>query len=127
MSQSLCPARLERDIDDLEKIVARLENLVQNEFNIAVHLQKPPKPCLLLDPRFHEAASRALGERGLKTALEVVDAAERIEKFVKATTEEDAETKEMVGRLTDHFEQEKNQLAYMIGVVKKAVAAAEKE
>lgn len=127
VSQSLCPARLERDIGDLERIVSRLENLVQNEFKIAIHLQKPPKPCLLLDPRFHEAASKALGERGLKVALKVVDAAERIEKFVQSTTVEDEATKEMLGRLTDHFEQEKNHLAYMMSVVKKAAAAAEEK
>jgi len=127
VAEMLCPARLERDIRDLETVVNRLERVVQNESKIAVYLQRPPKPCLLLDPRYHEAAARVLGENALKTVMEVVGAAEAIERFVRATSNDgDEETTALVTRLTDHLERQKNHLAYTMSVVKKGVDAGDK-
>jgi len=122
VAETLCPARMDQDIRDLETVVRRLETLVQNEHKIAVHLQKAPEPCFLLDPEFHEAAAKVLGEPALKTVLNAVEAAESVEKFVKATNEDEEETREIVKKLTENFEQEKNHLAYMMSVVKKAFA-----
>lgn len=122
VADALCPKKMEDDIRHLECVISRLQSLVQNESKMAVYLQKPPAACLRLDPRVHESASKVLGDRALKTVLEVVEAAEDVERFVESGNNRDAETSAMMKQLSDHFDREKNHLAHLMTVVKKAVA-----
>jgi len=125
VSEVLCPDRMEKDVEDLERVVDTLQHLTQNESKMAVYLQKPPTPCLRLDPLLHEDAVKVLGGEALKTALDVVEAADDIEKFIRTTSEAESGEGDIatVKQLTDHLEREKNHLAHALTAVKKATVA----
>jgi len=125
VAETLCPDRMEKDVEDLERVVDTMKHLTQNESKMAVYLQKPPTPCLRLDPLLHEDAVKVLGGEALKTALDVVEAADDIEKFIRTTLEAEGGEGDIVvvKQLTDHLEREKNHLAHALTAVKKATAA----
>lgn len=117
----LCPKRMEDDVAQLERVVARLDVTTQRIPKMAVRLQKPPAPCLQLEPRFHEAATKVLGGESIAAMAEVINAADEIDQFVRATSEEEGASTAV--EVANHLEREKNYLEHIKQTVDRALVA----
>jgi len=115
----LCPHKIDKDIQQLELVESRLQNLMLHIPKIAVDLQKPPAPSLRLDPRSHETASKVLGDSGLKLVTEVANAAEKVELFVRSTSGT-ASTTALTRELARESEQTLNIVALVISTLSSA-------
>lgn len=117
----LCPKRMEDDVAQLERVVARLDVTTQRIPKMAVRLQKPPEPCLQLEPRFHEAATKVLGGESMAAMAEVINGVDEIDQFVRATAEEEEASTAV--RVADHLEREKNCLEHVKQTLVRALAS----
>ena len=117
----LCPKRMEEDVAQLDRVVARLDVTTQRIPKMAVRLQKPPAPCLQLEPRFHQAATKVLGGESMAALAEVINAADEIDHFVRATSDEEEASTAV--ELANHLEREKNCLEHVKQTVDRALVA----
>ena len=119
LSNLLTRELVEKDLKDLERVVTRLENLMTNIPKMAVDLQKPPVPSLRLDPRLHEAAAKLLGDAGLKLALDIANATEKVELFARATGSESSSS--LAKDLAREVVQNQNLVAHVMTTLNRAV------
>jgi len=114
----LCPVKTEKDIQQLEQVVSCFQNLMRNIPKMAVDLQKPPVPSLRLDPQAHGAAAKVLGDSGLKLVMEIVNAMEKVDVFLRSSG---AKESSLFSSLTREFEQNQNLMAHVMATLARAV------